>query len=58
MTTNMSASTLDRFLRTCCLTVLLVIVYTSVEAADIWFRPAGQIYGSANVDCVSRCNLR
>ena len=48
MTVNMSATTLNRFLCNGSLTTLLVITCTSVEAADVWFRPAGQIYGSAN----------
>jgi hypothetical protein len=27
---------------------LLVLVSTSVDAADVWFRPAGQVYGAGN----------
>ena len=45
---NMSASTLGRFLCTCCVTVLLVSACPAVEAADIWFRPVGQTYGAGN----------
>jgi hypothetical protein len=31
-----------------CMTILLVLACTSVEAADLWFRPAGQAYGSGS----------
>ena len=48
MRSRMSEIRLSRFLCSSSLTLFVVLVCTSVEAADLWFRPAGQTYGSGS----------